>query len=265
MLSAIIIAKDEEKKLPDCLKSLSWVDEIVVIDTGSIDKTKKIAKKFGAKVYKFQGGSYSDWRNEGLKRGSGDWILYIDADERVTPLLHKEIESRITNHESRTNAYAIPRKNIILGKELKHGGWWPDYVKRLYFKRNLRRWKGDLHEEPEFDGEMGHLTNPLLHIKHDNLSEMVEKTNKWSGIEAKLMYDANHPKMNSIRFFSSMFREFWKRVIREQAYLDGQTGVIYALYQVYSRFISYAKLWEMQLRERNTNIRIRANVTNKYG
>lgn len=249
-LSAVVIAKDEEKKIADCLESLSWVDEVVLVDTGSEDGTVEIAKKFGAKVFTSQGGSYSEWRNRGFKAAAGEWILYVDADERVTPLLKREIlsivnrKTLITNHPA---AYAIPRRNFILGKELKHGGWWPDYVKRLFLKSEFTGWSGELHEEPHFSGSLGHLENPLIHIKHDKLEQMVEKTNTWSDIEAELMFKAHHPKMNIVRFTTAMFREFWLRMIRYMAFLDGTVGIIYATYQVYSRFISYAKLWEMQL------------------
>lgn len=252
-LTIIVIAKNEEKNLPDCLKSVSWADELLVVDTGSKDKTPQLAKKFGAEVQVFTKGGYSDWRNEGLKFAKGSWILYVDADERATPQLKEEILQIINSDQENSSfvAYAIPRENIILGKLLKHGGWWPDYVKRLYIKDKLKGWRGELHEEPIFDGSLGHLQNPLIHLKHDNLSDMVDKTNIWSEIEAKLMLDSNHPKMNQPRFVSAMFREFWLRVIKQKAYLDGAEGVIYAFYQIYSRFITYAKLWEMQLTKKN--------------
>lgn len=250
MISVIIITKDEEKMLPDALKSVKWADEILLIDTGSEDKTLEIAKKAKARIETSNGKSFQDWRNDGLKHSKGEWILYIDADERVTPVLQNEIQSIVTNQKLQINAFAIPRKNIIFGKEFKHTGQKPDYVKRLFKKSSLRRWSGDLHEEPEFDGKMGHLNNELTHIKHESLHEMVEKTNKWSEIEGKLMFDANHPPMNVTRFLSAMFREFWLRMIRQTAFLDGKEGIIYAMYQVYSRFVSYAKLWELQERER---------------
>ena len=177
--------------------------------------------------------------------------MYVDADERVTPLLRKEISSIINSKSSILNysAYAIPRRNFILGKELKHGGWWPDYAKRLFLKKEFTEWKGELHEEPQYSGRLGHLKNPLIHLKHDNLEEMVDKTNKRSDIEAKLMLLAGHPPMNIARFATAMFREFWLRMVRQAAFLDGSVGIIYAIYQVYSRFISYAKLWELQLKK----------------
>jgi glycosyltransferase involved in cell wall biosynthesis len=246
-ISAIIIAKDEEKKIRDCLESVKWSDEIILIDTGSGDKTKEIAEEYKAVIYEHRGGSYGDWRNVGLRKAQGEWVLYVDADERVTSDLKQEINATIEADNPGIFAYAIPRKNIILGREMKHGGWWPDYVKRLFRKDKLIEWSGDLHEEPRFEGELGLLESPLIHIKHDNLSEMVDKTNAWSEIEAKLLYQSGHPKMTWWRFFRIMLTELWLRLIVKMGFLDGVEGVIYSIYQMWSRFITYGKLWEMQL------------------
>jgi len=244
-LSAVIIVKNEEKHIADCLASLDFTDENVIVDTGCDDKTIEIAKKKKAVVTEHKTGSYSDWRNKGLRKAKGQWILYVDADERVPKELTNEIKKVIKTRSY--SAYAIPRKNIILGREMHHGGWWPDYVKRLFLKQNLIKWTGDLHEEPEFKGYMSHLKNPLLHLKHDNLTDMVEKTNKWSEIEAKLLYDAKHPKMTWWRFFRVMITELWYRLIVKKGILDGVEGIIYSIYQMWSKFVTYAKLWEMQL------------------
>ena len=264
-ISAIVLTKNSEDLVDDCLASVSWTDEIVVIDDNSSDKTGRIVRKAGGKVFTFSG-NFSEKRNFGAKKAIGDWLLYIDADERVTPLLRKEIRSRLTKREAPSSAYyqppyvayAIPRRNFVFGKELKYCGFWPDYVKRLFKKDKFRGWTGELHEEPNFEvdgevviggkGKIGHLEKPLTHLKHNNLSEMVAKTNEWSEIEARLMYEANHPPMNLPRFSTAMFREFWLRMIKQKAFLDGTVGIIYAVYQVYSRFISYAKLWEMQIK-----------------
>ena len=256
-ISAIVLTKNSENLVADCLASISWTDEIVVIDDHSSDKTREIAKKAGCKVFTFSG-NFSEKRNFGAKKTSGDWLLYVDADERVTPLLRKETQKVIEGPQE-IPAYAIPRRNFVFGKELKYCGLWPDYVKRLFNKDKFRGWTGELHEEPNFDvdgevviggkGKIGHLENPLTHLKHSNLSEMVDKTNVWSEIEAKLMYEANHSPMNIPRFLTAMFREFWLRMIKQRAFLDGTVGIIYAFYQVYSRFISYAKLWEMQIKK----------------
>lgn len=249
-LSAIIVAKDEEKMIEGCLQSLDFVDEIVVIDTGSTDKTAKIAGKYGARVVTYTSGkSYSDWRNKGLSESKGTWILYIDADERIPNLLKKELLRTIASDDDHYSAYAIPRSNIIFGKAFRHGGWWPDYVKRLYLKKHLKKWTGNLHEEPVFEGKLGLLENHFDHIKHETIFEMVEKTNKWSLIEAQLMLEANHPPMNVRRFLTAMFREFWYRMIRHGGFLDGKAGIMMSMYQVFSRFVSYAKLWELQIKK----------------
>lgn len=248
MISVIIIAKNEEQVIANAIKSSAWADEVLVIDNASEDATAQVAKRAGAKVTAYQGHGYSDVRNYGLKKAQGDWILYLDADETIPPRLKEEIVSVMANPQF--SAYAIPRVNIILGKRLIHGGWYPDYVKRLFRKDSLKGWEGDLHEEPVFEGVLGHLKNHMVHHKYLTIRTMIDKTNKWSAYEAKLMYEANHPKMTIPRFFSAMLREFWLRMIRHMAFLDGPVGIIYALYQVFSRFVSYAKLWEMQERSK---------------
>jgi glycosyltransferase involved in cell wall biosynthesis len=229
-ISAVVLigGKVNRKLLKKCLDSLSWVNEVVKVETGE------------------KNGGFSDWRNSGIKMAKGDWVLYIDSDEEVTKELGDEIgEETLKNGFS---AYAIPRRNYIFGKEFRHGGTWPDYQKRLFLKKDFIKWIGDLHEEPVFNGDLGHLKSPIIHHKDITISEMIDKTNKWSGIEAKLMFNAHHPRMNLIRFFSAGFREFWKRMVVQMAFLDGKKGVVYGLYQVYSRLISYSKLWEMQLK-----------------
>lgn len=248
-ISAVIIAKNEEEKIEECLESVSWVDEIVVVDNGSNDKTAKISEKHEAVVYSKPEGTYKDLRNYGIKKAKGRWILYIDADERSTPLLASEIQ-KLLDGTPEHHAYAIPRRNIVLGKEMKHGGLWPDYVKRLFLKDKLSKWKGDLHEEPVFEGDLGHLENYFVHVKHDNLHDMVVKTNIWSLVEAKMLFEANHPRMTWWRFIRVILTEAWYRLIRLGGYKDGVEGFIYSIYQSWSKFITYAKLWEIQKKRR---------------
>lgn len=247
-ITGIIIAKNEEGLIGEALKSIKWCDEVLLIDSGSTDKTIAIAKKEGARVVISTGKNYADWRNKGLKEATGDWVLFIDADERIIPELKAEIQ-KVISEPSRFSWFVIPRRNYILDKEFKHCGQWPDYVKRLFRREAISSWTGEVHEEPVVEGDMGKLKNPLIHIKHETFTEMVEKTNQYSEYEAKLMFEAHHPPMNVPRFISAMLREFWKRMIIQVAFLDGPKGIMYAMYQVFSRFVSYAKLWEMQLKE----------------
>lgn len=237
MISAIILigGKMDKDLLKKCLDSVSWCDEIIKVETEKID------------------GGFAEWRNEGARKANGEWILYIDSDEEVSEDLRVEIEKEID--KATNTAYAISRRNFIFGKEFKHGGEFPDYQIRLFLKNKFKNWTGDLHEKSNFEGSLGYLKNSLIHHKNLTLSDMVEKTNIWSEIEAKLMFEAKHPQMNFFRFCSAGFREFWKRMIVQMAFLDGKEGVIYALYQVFSRLISYSKLWELQLQGKTSTKR----------
>lgn len=233
-ISAIILVGGSVDKnlLKKCLSSISWCDEIVKVDTKDIK------------------GSFSEWRNKGAKLAKSDWLFYIDTDEMVTLELQREIKDVINHQSSIINpqsAYAVPRKNKLLGHTMRWGGWWPDYVLRLIRKDKLKGWFGELHEQPLIDGGVGKLKNPLLHDSHRSIGEMIEKTNKWSEIEAKLLYESGHPRMNFFRFCSAGFREFWYRGVKNLGFLDGSVGVIEIIYQTYSRLITYSKLWEKQM------------------
>ena len=234
-ISAIILdgGKSEPELLKKCLSSVSWADEIVKVDT------KKIK------------GSFAEWRNWGAKQAKSEWLIYVDTDEEVTDDLKETILNVISSDEF--SAYAIPRLNIFLGQEMKHGGWYPDYVLRLIKKDKLKNWVGDLHEQPNISGPIAHLKTQLKHTSHRSISEMVDKTNNWSEIEAKLLFDSGHPKMNVLRFFSAGFREFWYRGVVNLGFLDGTVGVVEIIYQVFSRFVTYSKLWEMQLKNESSN------------
>ena len=222
----LIGGKYDEILLKRCLDLVKWADEIIKVETDELS------------------GSFSEWRNYGAQKATGDWLFYVDSDEEVSKELREEIEIEL--EKERFCAYAIPRKNILLGKEMKHGGWKPDYVLRLIKKEALIKWEGELHEQPKIKGEIGKLKQALIHTSHRTLTEMVEKTNKWSEIEAELLFKSGHPKMNLFRFCSAGFKEFWYRGIRKLGFLDGTIGVIEVFYQTYSRLITYAKLWEKQ-------------------
>jgi len=244
-ISVIIIAKNEERMIEDCLKSIgSWANEIVVVDSGSTDKTLDICKKYNCNIFKSSKDSFSSWRNLGKEKSVFSWIFYLDADERMTDGLKKEITDTVNN--PKFFAYVIPRRNFYLGKEVHFGGSYPDYVKRLFKKDKLKKWVGKLHEEPLFEGELGYLKEPMIHITHRDLSSMVDKTSNWSKIEAGLLYKADHPPVVGWRILRIMFTEFWYRVVKLKGWRDGTVGWIEAIFQVFSRFITYARLWEMQ-------------------
>ncbi len=245
-LSVIVLAKDEEKVIGDCLESVKWADEIVLVDTGITDKILKIAKKYQARIVEAKSKSlaFARWRNLGKEKAKGDWILYLDADERATPQLREEIQRVIA--KNKFAAYKIPRRNFFLGREMKHGGAWPDYVQRLFRKSKLKGWQDQLHEWPIFEGKAGKLENPIIHLTHRDLTSMLNKTIKWTKIEARLLYQAKHPPVVWWRFLRMMATKFFERIVKQGGWRDGTEGWINAIFETFNTFIIYARLWEMQ-------------------
>ena len=243
-ITAIIIAKNEEKVLLNCIKTLSWVDQILVLDSGSSDKTVKIAENAGAKVIHFDHSSFSRLRNEALKHVETDWLFYIDADERVTPTLAKEILVHLET--SSAKALSMKRRNICYGKELLHGGWGTDQVTRVFEKRSIKQWEGKVHETPIFEGENVLLHTPLIHLTHRNTQLNLIKSANWTKIEAELLHKSG---IKPVTFFTIMRKgvmEFFRRAILKQGYKDGLTGLVEALIQGINKILIYVQIWEMQ-------------------
>lgn len=247
-LTAIVIAKNEEAMIEDCLESVRFADLMLVIDNGSTDKTAEIAKKKGAKVYHVDLSDFSELREYGLKKAPAGYVLYLDADERVTDELQDEIQKILFADKPVFAAYRVPRKNFYLGNNA-----WPttEKLERLFFRRFLKGWRGKLHETAEVAGEIGDLEHPIVHYTHRDLETMVAKTNSWSETEARLRLDASHPPMTWWRFPRIMLTAFIDSYFRQQGWKAGTVGLIESMYQGFSMFITYAKLWELQQKKEN--------------
>lgn len=246
MLSGIVITKNEERMIGDCLDSMSFCDELIVVDTGNTDGTNRIASAKRAKIVKSSGKDYSQFRNDGLKKAKGDWILYVDADERISKNLQSDIKKIVSKPPGNVAAYALARTNIYLGRPMKFGGWGGEYIIRLFATDRLLKWENPLHEQPKFNGALGKVDSPLLHYSHRDLSSMLEKTIEFTAYEAQLRFENGHPQMTWWRFFRVMFTEAWFRFVKLSAWRDGTEGVIDGLFQVFNTFIIYARLWELQ-------------------
>ncbi len=244
-LSVIILAKNEATRI---VKAISSVDgdgwEVLVIDQASTDETVKLAAKAGARVLSSQETSFSKLRDLGRKSATSEWIFYLDADEQMTVQLTAEIKQiiKLQPDSQQSTAYFVRRQNYYLGHK------WPvtDQMQRLFWAPALTGWQGELHESPVVVGETGVLTNHLLHDTHRNLSEMVDKTNSWSEIEADLRLKAGHPPVVWWRFLRVMITGFWRSYFGESGLKVGTVGLIESMYQAFSMFITYAKLWERQ-------------------
>jgi len=246
-VSVIINAKNEQDFIGGCLESVGWADEVILlIAPSSTDKTREISEGFKVKIVEQEGErmDYAAWHNQGIRVALGDWLLWIDADERVTPLLRNEIQNTIIN--TPYAVYAISRRNFLLGKELHWGGWYPDYAKRLFRKQNLEKWVGELHEQPVFSGELGHLKEPMIHLQPEKIEPALQKSIKWSIIEADLLYESGHPSIVWWRVLRMGVRTLFERLIKKQGFRDGVEGWIESVYQAYHTMIVYLRLWEMQ-------------------
>lgn len=247
-ISVLILTKNEEENINKCIESVRQLaDEIIVVDAQSRDKTAEIGKSLGAKVFVHPFSDFAEARNFALQKAGRDWLLYIDADERVTPELAKSIKYAVLrSKENNLIAYRIRRKNFYLG-----GHEWPelDKLERLFKKDKLKGWYGRLHESPVIEGKIGEIDGFLLHYTHRDLSSMLRKTIEWSKVEAELRFKADHPKMTWWRFPRVMIGEFFKYYIKQKGFKAGAVGLIESLYQAFSIFITYARLWELQQKE----------------
>lgn len=247
MLSVIIITKNEESRVKACLESVKWANEIIIVDQGSTDKTLDIAKQYGAKIFQSDSDDFSERRNLGASKAVGDWILYIDADERVSEGLKDELFNIF--EDSKFSAYAISRNNIIWGEHKSYGPFYPDWVIRLLHKAHFKRWVGRVHEQPQFSGELGYTKNSFIHLTHRNVDQVILKNLEWSKIDAKLRFDAHHPQMSGWRFLRIFITETWSQGIVRKGFFNGSVGVIDSLMQTFFLFTSYVRLWEMQQKE----------------
>lgn len=244
-LSIVILTKNEEDVIADCLESLSGLgDEIIVIDAGSTDRTIQIAQHLGAKIVEHPFEDFASQRNFAMNKAHGEFVLYIDADEQVTPEFKKEIQAVIETFDQNLPiaGYFLKRKTFYFGKDWNL----EDQVQRLFYKKRFKEWYGVVHETPKIDGSFGTLESPILHFTHRNLSQMLTKTNSWSNYEAELRFKAKHPKMTVVRFIRVMITAFLDSYVKNKGYKNGTQGFIEATYQSFSMFITYAKLWEMQ-------------------
>lgn len=250
-ISTIIIAKNAENLLADCLDSVSFSDEIILIDSGSTDRTREVAERFKAKVVEVKTDDFSEIRNLGLKKATGEFVFYIDVDERVDTVLEKEIINiKSKKIDDIQNSFFVQRKNYYLGSFE-----WPKIEKilRLFKKDKLKGWKGKLHESPIVEGKSGTLNGHLLHFTHRDLTSMLDKTIKWSKTEAELRFYSNHPKMSWWRFPRVMITTFFDYYIKQGGYKVGTAGLVESMYQAFSIFITYARLWELQQKKTNEN------------
>ncbi|MBM3283672.1 glycosyltransferase family 2 protein [Candidatus Gottesmanbacteria bacterium] len=247
MISAVIHTYNEEKNIERCLSSLAWVDERIIIDMGSTDRTCDKAQQFKAKIFSHPyTGFVEPARNFGLSKAKGDWIFIIDADEEIPKNLANRL--LVETQKSSYDYYRIARKNIIFGKWIKHTGWWPDYQVR-FFRRGAVSWTEKIHGVPltkgqgidiEVSGDMH-----LIHYHYQGLDQYINRMNRYTTISSKDLFVSNY-RFKKVQLFEMPIREFINRYFIWEGYKDGIHGLALSLLQSFSELITYLKLWELE-------------------
>ena len=245
-ISVVINTRNEEENIEQAIKSVkSFADEIVVVDMKSSDNTVKIAKKLGAKVYDHEPMGYVEpARNFAISKATGEWILLLDADEEIP----KSLAKRITDEIRKNNAdyFAIPRKNIVFRKWIKHSRWWPDYNIRL-FKKGRVSWSEIIHSVPETTGKGLDFepveTNAILHHNYQSIEQYIERLNRYTSVQAKNLIDEKY-KFHWYDLIEKPAEEFLSRYFAGQGYRDGVHGLALAMLQAFSELVLYLKIWQ---------------------
>ncbi|MBI4036755.1 glycosyltransferase family 2 protein [Candidatus Daviesbacteria bacterium] len=242
-ISATIVTLNEEENIGRCLNSIKdLVSEIVVVDSGSTDKTIEIAKKEGAKIYNHVFTNFADQKNFALSKTSEGWILSLDADEEIPEELAQEIQLAVEG--IKYNGYLIPRKNFILGAQIKHSWWSPDAHIWLW-RKGMGKWVGKVHEEVVVEGEVGRLKNQKNHYQSSKVEDFIESNNLYSTIMAKQLFEKNK-KFSLFNMFFYPSGEFFIRYFYKLGFLDGWRGFALSYLMSVYWVMVWVKLYEIQ-------------------
>jgi glycosyltransferase involved in cell wall biosynthesis len=246
-LSAIIITKNEGRNIGPCLDTLAFCDERIVVDCGSGDDTVERARTHGARVEHHAFDGFGAQKNFALSLATGEWVLSLDADERVSQALAAEIAAAIA--EGRADGYEMPRSSSFLGRMMRHSGWYPDYVLRL-FRRGRARFSDDIvHERVLCDGRVQRLKEPLLHYPVDRIEDALSRMDRYSSAGAEKLVASGR----RVTFASGFLHGFWtflRTYILRAGFLDGREGLLLAIANAEGAYYRYMKAW-LLTRRRN--------------
>jgi len=252
-VSVVIIAKNAEKKVSLCLKSVQWSDDIIVVDAFSTDRTVSIAESAGARVIQHAfTGSFADDRNLGLDSARNNWVLQLDADDIVTDTFVTKLKMELAGNKGYV-LYKFRRKNFFLNHPMDHGGF-HHYIPNLVDKRAVR-YAGSVHEVPVYEGRMGTIEADVEHYPFDSVAQFVDRHNRYSDIAAMEEYRKN-PGLGEKYVRDQMvwktLKLFWKSYVKKQGYKEGIYGLVFAALFAFINFLKWAKYWEMA---KNQNIK----------
>ncbi len=239
-ITALVLTLNEEENIAECLRTLAWADRILVLDSGSTDRTVEIARSMGADVYFHPFRNYAEQRNFALSLVRTDWVLFVDADERVPEELALEIREAVEREG--VCGWWIPRKNYICGRWIRHGGWYPDFQLRLLRPERARydsAW--EVHEIVIVEGETGCLRNPLIHYNYRTWREFLARQRAYLPLEVRTLHRRGM-KAKPWSPLSMPVREFWRRYFKLEGYRDGLHGLILALVLAIYTSLAYGQL-----------------------
>lgn len=242
-LSVIIITKNEAVNIRACLESVAWADEIIVVDSGSSDTTIEICKEFSAQVHVHDWPGYGVQKNRALAYASKEWVLSLDADERVTPELRAEIESLLRNPGA--DGYEIPRLSSFCGRFMRHSGWHPDFVLRLFRRGKGKFSEALVHESVQLQGSSARAQNPLLHYSYRDFDDVLSKLNNYSSAAATMLQ--RRGKKGSLA--QAVLHGLWafiRTYFLRAGFLDGSEGFMLAVMNAENSYYRYIKLWLKQ-------------------
>ncbi|MBN1621169.1 MAG: glycosyltransferase family 2 protein [Endomicrobiales bacterium] len=242
-LSVYILSYNNENKIRDCLESVKWADEIVVLDSFSTDKTVDICKEYTKNIIQEKFAGFGRLRNIALSHTSNDWILSVDTDERVTVELKNEIEEMLKG-EIKADAYYVPRISHFLNHQIKHCGWYPDYRQPQFFNKNKMKYTSQLvHETFELNGKIGYLKGHMLQFPFFTLDELFSKMDRYSSLRAREMTEQGK-KFNISQLLIHPVGTFLRMYVQKAGFLDGREGFILSVLYSYYVLVKYVKLWE---------------------
>jgi glycosyltransferase involved in cell wall biosynthesis len=245
--SAYIITKNVQKHIKACIESLSWADEIIIIDDLSTDKTAEFAKASGAKVIEHKFEYFGAQRNFALSTLTHNWVICLDSDERISPQLKSEILKTLQTPPT-ADIYLAPRKSMFINKWIMHSGWYPDYRHPILFNKTKAKYKDQLvHEDIDYKGDkVGYFKGDILHYSYDSIKHFIKKSDQYSDLSAQQMFKkGKRAKVHN--FIINPLNSFLKMYIFKRGFLDGKTGLILALlYSSFYTLMKYTKLWELQ-------------------
>jgi glycosyltransferase involved in cell wall biosynthesis len=244
MISATVIAYNEEKDIARCLKSLSFCDEIIVVDSFSTDQTAEIAKKLGAKVYQKKWEGYGQQKNYAMSLAKNEWVLNLDADEEVTLELKDEILEKISSNP-KVNGFMIARKTFYRNKWIQHGGWYPNYVTRLSRKSKSKWTEPSVHETLVVEGMVEKLKNPMNHYTFQDMKDHFQTNVKYAKQGAIALYEKG-VKPSILKLLLKPISKFFETYFFKLGFLDGLYGFIISVNAAHSIFMKYSYLYELK-------------------